>query len=193
MVVVRPAEPADAEQVVTTRTRTWRQAYAGIVPDDVLASLDAEADDLVRRMRERWSDPQGARFRTVVAVQDDRVVGFATFGPYRLDQGRPEPVDPAVGEVLAIYVDPDRQGHGYGRALMDTAVEDLRAAGAGEVRLWVLAENTPSRRFYERYGFVDDGERHFYRVERTHGSAVDLPEVRYTLPVNAPAGGRDRR
>jgi ribosomal protein S18 acetylase RimI-like enzyme len=189
---VRPVEPADAEQVVTIRTRSWRQAYAGIVPDDVLADLDAEAADLVRRMRERWSDPQGARFRTVVAVRDDRVAGFATFGPYRLEQGRPEPVDPAVGEVLAIYVDPDRQGRGFGQALMDTAVAELRAGGAGEIRLWVFAENTQARRFYERYGFVDDGQRHFYRMERADGSSVDLPEIRYTLPVTAPAGGRGR-
>jgi ribosomal protein S18 acetylase RimI-like enzyme len=193
VVTVRPAEPADAEDVVRVHVRTWRHAYAGIVPDDVLAALDRQVEQRVHRARERWSASERSNFRTVVAIDGGGVVGFATFGPYRLDQGRPEPVDPAVGEVLAIYVDPDRQGHGHGRALMDAAVAGLRAGGAGEIRLWVLAENTPSRRFYERYGFADDGERHFYRVERTDGSTVDLPEVRYTLPVTAPGAGRGRR
>jgi ribosomal protein S18 acetylase RimI-like enzyme len=64
---------------------------------------------------------------------------------------------------------------------MAEAVTALRTAGAGEVRLWVLEENAPSLRFYRRYGFVPDGERHLFRVHRPDGSPVDLPEVRLVL------------
>jgi hypothetical protein len=49
------------------------------------------------------------------------------------------------------------------------------------VRLWVLEENTPARRFYERYGLAADGARHVFQVQPPDGAPVDLPEVRYAL------------
>lgn len=184
MVRVRPANLADADEVIRINVRTWQQAYAGIVPDDVLAALDGRIDERVRQARERWSSPEPRQYHTLVACPEPdagrRPIGFATYGPYREDQD-PEHPDPAVGEVLAIYVDPAHQGRGAGRALMDGAVAALRAAGAGEVRLWVLEDNAPSRRFYERYGFVADGARDTFRVTRPDGTPVDLDEVRYAL------------
>lgn len=181
MLKVRPAALADAERVVRVHVRTWQRAYAGIVPDSVLAALDDQIEQRIRRTRHRWSAPEGSAFSTLVATDADGLIGFATFGPYRLDGGPDGQVDPAVGEVLAIYVDPDHQGRGAGRALMDAAVARLRDTGVDQVRLWVLEDNAPSRRFYERYGFAADGARHFFRVEQPDGEPVDLPEVRYTL------------
>jgi ribosomal protein S18 acetylase RimI-like enzyme len=180
---VREAALADAEDVVRINVRAWQQAYAGIVPDDVLAALPARVPERVRRVRERWSAPGPRRWRTVVAVEPDTPpVGFATFGPYRVNGHDDTELDPTVGEVLAIYVDPPRQGRGAGRALMDAAVGALRERdGVTELRLWVLADNVPARAFYERYGCVADGATHFFRVQRPDGTPVDLPEVRYAL------------
>lgn len=182
-VTVREATLADAEDVVRINVRAWQQAYAGIVPDDVLAALPARVPERVSRVRERWSSPEPRRWRTVVAVAGDAgPVGFATFGPYRVNGHDDSELDPTVGEVVAIYVDPARHRSGAGRALMDAAVGALRDRdGVREVRLWVLTDNAPARAFYERYGFVADGASHFFRVERTDGTPVDLPEVRYTL------------
>jgi ribosomal protein S18 acetylase RimI-like enzyme len=181
-VTVRPATVDDVENVVRINVRAWQQAYAGIVPDEVLAALDGRVPERVRRVRERWSSPEPTRWRTVLAQDaDGGAVGFATYGPYRVNGHDDSELDPTAGEVLAIYVDPDQQGRGAGRALMDEAVAELRRDGVTEVRLWVLTENAPARAFYERYGFVADGTNHFFRVERPDGTPVDLPEVRYTL------------
>lgn len=174
---VRPAQPTDADEVARVHVRTWQSAYAGIVPASVLTTLDDQIEERAERMRQRWQAEPG-RFTTMVATAGGPPVGFVTFGPYRLD-GPGDQVDPTVGEVLAIYVDPDRQGGGAGRALLDTAVAALRDSGAGEVRLWVLEQNAPSRRFYERHGFVADGAWHLFRVHEPDGTPVDLPEVRY--------------
>lgn len=182
-VTVRDATLADIEAVVRINVRGWRQAYAGIVPDDVLAGLDAQVPQRVRRLRERWSAPEEQEWQTAIAVAGHaRPVGFVTYGPYRVNGHDDRERDPAVGEVLAIYVDPDWQGRGAGRALMDAAVGALHQQyGVTEVRLWVLTENAPARAFYERYGYVADGATHFFRVQRTDGTPVDLPEVRYAL------------
>lgn len=180
VLTVRPAGPDDAPALTRVHILTWQTAYAGIIPDPVLAALDDQYEQRVARTRQRLADG-GGPFTTVVATaDDDSVVGFAVYGAYRHEDDTLDPVD---GEVLAIYVHPEHQGRGAGRALMDTAVAALRTAGRGAIRLWVLEENHPARRFYERYGLVADGARHHFRVHLPDGSGVDLPELRYTLPV----------
>ncbi len=178
-VTVRPAVPDDAPALTHVHIRTWQVAYAGIVPDPYLRSLDDQYEQRLARTRQRLSDG-GSPASTLVATVDGAVAGFAVYGPYRREDDTLDPVD---GEVMAIYVHPDHQGRGAGRGLMDAAVAALRAAGRGAVRLWVLEENHPARRFYERYGFTADGTRHFFRVQLPDGTGVDLPELRYTLPV----------
>jgi ribosomal protein S18 acetylase RimI-like enzyme len=180
MVTVRPARVTDAEGVARVQARTWQDAYAQIMPADVLARLDRQIEARIERVRQHLSE---GRFQTLVAEVHRAVAGFVTYGAYR-DNDRPDELDPAVGEVLAIYVDPRRQGRGAGRSLMDAAVGALRAGGATEVRLWVLEENAPSRRFYERYGLAPDGARHTFQVTRNDGTVVDLPEVRYTMALD---------
>ncbi len=106
-----------------------------------------------------------------MAVDGERVVGFVTFGPPRPDE------DPCVGELYAIYVDPDHWGAGYGRALIAAAERGLREAGYGEAVLWVLASNARSRRFYEIAGWSADGAT---KTEHAvWGRPVELHEVRY--------------
>lgn len=169
MLVVRAMTEADIDAVAEVHVRTWRAAYAGIMPDEVLDALDPAISAARRRERKM---PDGAA--TVVAENDGEVVGFASFGPCRV-QGTRDEYDTRYGEVYAIYVRPEHWGTGAGRALMAAASEAL--AGYPEFRLWVLEDNRRARRFYERAGLVPDGEREFYTPP---GSQVELAEIRYT-------------
>ncbi len=63
----------------------------------------------------------------------------------------------AVGEITHLFVDPAAQGGGVGRALVDAAVAQCRAAGLVEVEL-VTPPDFAARRFYERLGFVSGEE-----------------------------------
>lgn len=60
------------------------------------------------------------------------------------------------GEIFAVFVHPDRQGAGLGKALMERLEEEARAAGATES---VLSVSLPSKRFYEGLGYEIVEER----------------------------------
>lgn len=70
-----------------------------------------------------------------------------------------------AAELLQIAVDPDRRGAGIGRALMETALEQLTAAGARSVHLEVRRDNVPARRLYDRLGFASTSVRAGYYAD----------------------------
>src|SRR5262245_26721733 len=92
-----------------------------------------------------------------VAETDDRVVGFASLSATFLDH---------------LYVHPDAQGGGLGKALLDWAKQQ-RPEG---LELWLFQANVGARRFYERHGFrlaeLTDGSENMERV----------PDARYVYP-----------
>ena len=170
MVDIRPLIDADIDAVAAVHVRAWQAGYAGIIAADYLAGLDPA--DFARHRRDRTGPPGS---QTLVAVDGDAIVGFASFGPYRVDRGAGH--NPGIGEVYAIHVDPERWSAGTGRKLLAAACAGLTAAGYPAMRLWVFEDDHRSRRFYERAGLRPDGERHLFSPP---GSTVQLPEVRYT-------------
>jgi GNAT superfamily N-acetyltransferase len=176
---VRDATVDDAEGIALAHVSSWRTAYAGIMPDDVLAALDpVERTELLRSALAR-DDRQGT---TLTALRDGAVVGFAHVGHYHPEHGGSE-VDESAGEVYGIYVHPDHWGYGVGRALIEAAVARLAGGRPRPVRLWVLDANESARRFYERCGFVADGATGRFPVDRPGGGYLELPMLRYTRPV----------
>jgi ribosomal protein S18 acetylase RimI-like enzyme len=169
---VRLAVPNDAAAIAAVHTKTWQAAYAGVIDQTYLDGLEVAPREAMWRRSLKHGRAPGAIF---VADGDGALAGFIAVGTYRGPSGEQ---DESAGEVFAIYVDPGHWSTGLGRALMDAGVERLSAHGLREVRLWVLADNPRGRRFYERYGFVTDGET---RIDDVGGRPVE--EVRYTLAV----------
>ena len=173
MTEIRPLAEPDIAAVAEVNVRTWQSAYAGIMPAEVLDALDPAVFAHRRRAR---TPPPGAE--TLVADDGGTIVGFVSFGPSRVDQATGDTFDMSAGELYAIYVDPDRQGSGTGRLLIKAARRALAKAGFPVMRLWVLEENHPARRFYEHFGMTPDGVRQHYTP---NGSTVELPEIRYAV------------
>jgi ribosomal protein S18 acetylase RimI-like enzyme len=163
VVEVRRAVLEDAASIAAVHVRTWQVAYRGLMPEEVLDGLSVE------KREENWRRAlsAGEVFAVYVAVEEMGVVGFCAVGA----PSRDDDAGKGVAEIGAIYVDPDSWRMGVGRALMDVALADLRAAGWRQVTLWVLAENQQARDFYRRFGFEPDG------AEMTHEGSGET-EVR---------------
>jgi GNAT superfamily N-acetyltransferase len=172
MVTVRGMGEADVDAVSAIRVRGWQAAYAGLLPARWLDAMSVEEDAAARRDRLRAAS---GRVENLVAVADTggEVMGWACHGPYR-----GEPDGSADRELYALYVRPDAVGTGVGRALMDAVLARAAGPGAARMLLWVLADNTRARRFYERAGFLPDGEE---QTDTYDG--VPAREVRYARPL----------
>ena len=161
-VTIRTATPADARSIARVHIASWREAYAGIVPDDYLSSLDLDSREA------RWTEilSEGTR-STWLAEIAQRTVGFASIGP-----SRDEDAEPGDLELYAIYLDPEAWGRGVARDLMRTLLAEVPPKTP--VSLWVLADNDRARHFYRRHGFAPDGVE---KIEEYSGKT--LTEVRY--------------
>ncbi|MBM7493085.1 GNAT superfamily N-acetyltransferase [Micromonospora luteifusca] len=177
MLTIRREEPDDAEAVARVHVHGWQAGYAGFMPDEVLGRLNVTAW-AQRRRDVGTADPEHP-FTTLLAEVDGLVVGFTTFGPYRRNQDRDD-LDPTVGEVVALYVEPSCWGDGTATALLAAARAGLSERGWTGFRAWVLADNRRARRFCERAGLSADGEQSTYQVPLAGGSGpVGLVELRY--------------
>ena len=161
---VRDAVPSDADEVGRIQLTTWRTAYSGLVPDEILAGLSAAEH------RERWASRLPAAPGAFCLVAGSPPVGFVSGG--HLGDG---------AEIYALYVEPPAWRRGVGRALLAAGVARLRDAGATTAGLWVLRDNVPARSFYESQGWAPTGEA---RLEPMYG--IDLPVVRYATRLDAP-------
>jgi ribosomal protein S18 acetylase RimI-like enzyme len=160
--LVRTAYPDDAAAIARVHVASWRSTYRGLLPDDFLASLSAPA------YAERWRRTLSDRSSLVyVAENAQGVIGFASGGRERAGE------DGYSGELYAIYILEDAQGHGHGRRLVQAVAGGLRDLGLQNMIVWVLRENAPARRFYERLGGM------YVREQPITIGSTTLQEVSY--------------
>ena len=102
-------------------------------------------------------DPAGVHEgRTIVAVDQGLIVGFATYSPH-----------PTHVELEALFVDPSHRRRGHAMRLMDAVVDTARQAGVARVE---VTANEHASSFYDAAGFVPVGmvELRFGPVPRMH-------------------------
>jgi GNAT superfamily N-acetyltransferase len=148
-VSVRVAWADDARAIAELQLRTWRSTYAGLVPAEALPD-DVEA--AAAAWHASLSKPRDARNRVLVALERNRVVGFALTSP----AADPD-CDPVVDAELAdLTVDPDERGKGHGSRLLQAAVDTMAADRFSRAVLWAIASDDALRTFLTDAGWAPD-------------------------------------
>ena len=165
-IIIRKAIIEDAYERAVCHVSSWRSAYKGIVPDEVLDNLSVE--ELSEKFKSRLENKDILFY---FAIYDSKIIGHFNFCKSR-DEDKPN-----AGEIWGFYLTEKFWGKGCGRQMMDYTIDVLKNMGYNEVILWVLEENNRARRFYEKCGYVFDGTKKEIIIGKT------LIEIRYTLKL----------
>ena len=139
VIQIRPAVPADMEAVGRLYTDSWQRTYRGLLPDQELDEMTAEAST------GKWTSylerKENAMF---VLERSGAVAGFAACRPL------PERENSALLDSL--HVAPEAQGGGWGRKLIAQAARWARERGYRELTVYVVQGNHRAERLYRRLG-----------------------------------------
>jgi ribosomal protein S18 acetylase RimI-like enzyme len=141
----------DADAIAAVQVRAWRASYDGLLPAELLESLDRDA--LAAGWRTSLVQPAEARQRVLVALERNTVTGFALTSP-AVD---PDADPSAEGEVADVTVDPERRGRGHASRLMQACVDTLVADGFTTAVIWVNVGDDDLRGFLVEAGWAPDG------------------------------------
>ena len=146
---IRLATAGDAPEIAHIVNTAWKTAYAGIVPQSYLDTLD----DIPREQRlveglERFLD-----LRYYLFEENGVPVGAASLHPTN-DEDLP-----GTAEFTFFYFLPSVWRRGYGKMLLDRLKADSLELGFRQICCWVLEENSRAIAFYESQDMLRDGKR----------------------------------
>lgn len=152
---IRMMNEADIEQVQAVAREAWHDTYRGIIPEEIQDSFlqSAYSTEMMKR-----------RLQTsylLVAEKEGQVVGFINTS---------QPNEQGEVELFAIYLLPNQQRQGIGRALLAESWKKTR--NAKSVYVNVESGNAKGKDFYEKCGFKvieefdDDFDGHLLRTTR---------------------------
>lgn len=156
---------SDAGAIAHLHVACWREAYAGIVPIEILDHVDMA--DRTARWEQHLGKPTARAFLAEVAGE---AAGFIHRGV--LDQPLVEGAD---GHLNALYLLQRFHRRGIGRRLMGLAAADWLAQGGTALSVGVLTANRPAVAFYEALG------ARFVRPDTYRWHGHDLPESIYVF------------
>ncbi|HEY7278975.1 MAG TPA: GNAT family N-acetyltransferase [Trebonia sp.] len=157
---VRAARAADASGLARVQVASWRSAFAGLVPDAVIAELTSE--EAVGQFAERWreaiSAPPTSKHRVHVAVEkpgEPEILGFAAAGP-----ATDEDLWPGTdGELYELHVMPSVAAEGHDQRLLHAVADTFAEDGFSTGYTWALAGDEARVEFLEAAGWAPDGSR----------------------------------
>jgi GNAT superfamily N-acetyltransferase len=165
---VRLAWPSEAREIADLQRRAWSTQPPGLA-EALLDAIDALS------MTEAWHAaivrPPQARCRVLVAVENRRVVGFATTVP-----GQDADLDDAEdGQLDELEVDPQARHRGHGSRLLNASIDTLRADGFRRAFCWISTTDDVRRMFLLDAGWATDGS---WREIGSDEGSVRLKQVR---------------
>lgn len=137
--VIRFADLDDIPTIGYLAQQIWPVTYGAILPEgqlDYMLDMNYSPESLNDQITK-------LHHRFLIAELDEDAVGYASFSASE---------DEGVYKLHKIYVLPQTQGLGVGRALLDFVTEQILEEGASALRLNVNRYNK-AKDFYEKQGF----------------------------------------
>ena len=167
---VRVAWADDARGIAEVQVAAWRTAYADLLPPGVVDSM--AADDVAAAWHASLTNAKDARNRALVALERNRIVGFAITGP----AADPDCDPVADGEIAELTVLPDERSKGHGSRLLQACVDTLVADRFTRAVLWLASTDDALREFLTQAGWAPDSA---HRELDLHGDGtVTVKQIR---------------
>lgn len=172
-VTIRDAVPGDEKVLAFIQTQSWKATFRDIIPADTLARLTdcQKAEEMYTRV---LGKPE---IRVALESVDGRSHGITAWSKNRFDLGDD------TAELICIHSLPEGWGQGFGSAMLERTLGEMARAGFNRVILWVFAENSRARRFYEKHGFSPTG-----KTQTAYG-AEEVMYQKKLIPKEAAEGG----
>jgi ribosomal protein S18 acetylase RimI-like enzyme len=145
-VSLRHATVADAAAIAAVRIDSWLATYRGVMPDAFLDGMKLEDSVVHWRTILEALPAAGERICVFVAESGGVIIGFAS------GMLLAQPKHGMGAELTAVYLLPEWQRSGIGRRMVQKVARTLQAQGSDSLLVWVIANNTMARNFYEELG-----------------------------------------
>ncbi|WP_349921426.1 GNAT family N-acetyltransferase [Aeromonas veronii] len=142
---LRLARPADAAAMTVMQRASWLAAYGDMLGEDALARLAVTDHLQIWQHRLAGAGPQ-----PMLICQHEVVIGLLYWQPVREEV--------MTARICALYLHPAHWRQGYGKRLWQAVAVQMRRSGCECVKLWLLDGNRIGEGFYQRRGFVFDGQ-----------------------------------
>ncbi|MBQ4580422.1 MAG: GNAT family N-acetyltransferase [Clostridia bacterium] len=162
---IREANAADAALISRIIAASWRGAYQELIDPVYLARLPEEY--WLPSMR-AWLG--SGRMYGYIALDCETPVGCVICGRGR-DESHAD-----WGEIVSLYVLPEKMHQGVGTMLLTKALESLREDGFEQVYLWAIDGNSPADKFYRSHGFRPTEDFESYKIGQWQ-----MKDIRYIL------------
>lgn len=146
---IRRAESGDEACLAHVQTESWKAAFAGIVPAELLTQCTSieRAEKMYARL---LAEQQGNGYILELDGKPHCVAWW--------DAAREEDM-PGAAELRCIHSLPENWRRGCGSRMMERVLADAKAAGYTKILLWVFTDNVRAIRFYEAQGFTFGGRK----------------------------------
>lgn len=151
---IRVAELSDMANLVVLKQQVWVATYAeeGIrseFSDYLLTTFTLENEKALL---------ENPLKKTLVAEQNGHLIGCAVID---FDEECPIPATGHNPEIPVLYVLERFTGMGFGKLLLDKALQEIKKTGFDAAWLTVYHKNKRAIKFYKKHGFTDIGQAFF--------------------------------
>ncbi len=142
---IRKMKPEDMPRIVAVTETAWGDATLYKILEDRYGPI-GKTGWKEKKVVEVQSSFSGNPDNVIVAVEDGKVVGYASFIIHGEDK---------IGDVDNNAVDPEYQGRGIGSAMNKWVLDHFGDEGVRIARVSTLVRDKAAQRVYEKNGFEE--------------------------------------